>query len=64
MSRNMLSVLERPPLWVLAVLAVLAMPGSAGAEVQTFHRFEAVATANFIVNQQCPDGSTFRSESR
>ncbi len=58
MSRNMVRVLRRPRLWVITVLGVLAMPGAAGAEVQTFHRFEAVATANYTVTQQCPDGST------
>ena len=58
MSGNMARVLARPRLWVIAALGVMAMPGSAGAEVQTFHRFEAIATANYTVEQQCPDGST------
>jgi hypothetical protein len=57
-TRNMVKVLRRPRLWVITVLGVLAMPSSAGAEVQTFHRFEAIATANYTVDQQCPDGST------
>jgi hypothetical protein len=58
--RSVLSTgrLRRPILWVITLLGVLAMPGLAGAEVLTFHRFEAEATANYIVNQQCPDGST------
>jgi hypothetical protein len=43
---------------VLALLGVLAMPGSASAAVDTFHRFEAEATANYTVSRQCPDGST------
>src|SRR5688500_15840736 len=32
------------------------MPASAAA-VQTFHRFEAIATANHTVTEQCADGS-------
>ena len=42
----------------IALLAVLAVPGSAAASVETFHRFEAVATANYVVDEQCADGST------
>jgi hypothetical protein len=37
---------------------VLAVPTTAGAEVQTFHRFEVVATANYTVSELCTDGST------
>jgi len=37
---------SRPYSIVLAVVAVLAAPASASAAVETFHRFEAVATAN------------------
>ena len=51
-------LVRRPRLWVLALLGVLTMPGPASAAVETFHRFEAVATANYIVTRQCPDGST------
>ena len=58
MTRDMVRTLRRPRLWVLTLLGLLAVPGSAGAEVQTFHRFEAIATANYVVDQQCPDGST------
>lgn len=47
-----------PRLCVLALLGLLAMPGSASAAVETFHRFEAVATANYTVTRECPDGST------
>ncbi|HEV3402007.1 MAG TPA: hypothetical protein VG078_09335 [Acidimicrobiales bacterium] len=50
--------MRRPRVWVLALLGVLAMPGSASAAVETFHRFEAEATANYTVSRQCPDGST------
>jgi hypothetical protein len=42
----------------LAVVGGLAMAASAVADVETFHRFEAVATANYTVSKQCPDGST------
>ena len=42
----------------LAVLGGLAVPASAAADVETFHRFEAVATANYTVSEQCADGST------
>lgn len=37
---------------------VLAVPTTAGAQVQTFHRFEVVATANYTVSELCADGST------
>jgi hypothetical protein len=42
----------------LAVLGGLAVPASAAADVETFHRFEAIATANYTVSEQCADGST------
>jgi hypothetical protein len=41
----------------LVVLGGLAMPASAAGAVQTFHRFEALATANYTVTEQCADGS-------
>jgi hypothetical protein len=37
------------------------VPASAGAAVERFHRFEAVATANYTVNEQCSDGSTVQT---
>ena len=43
---------------LLAVLGVLAVPASATAAVETFHRFEAIATANYTISKQCADGST------
>jgi hypothetical protein len=43
---------------LLAVLGVLAVPASASAAVETFHRFEAIATANYTVVEQCADGRT------
>jgi hypothetical protein len=42
----------------LAVLGGQAVPASAAADIETFHRFEAVATANYTVSEQCADGST------
>ena len=49
----------------LVVLGGLAMPASAAAAaVQTFHRFEAVATANYPVTEQCADGSTADTRAR
>jgi hypothetical protein len=43
---------------LLVLLALLALPAAAGAVVETFHRFEAVATANYTIDEQCLDGST------
>ena len=43
---------------LLAGFGVLAMPTTADAAVQTFHRFEVDATANYTVSEQCADGST------
>ena len=43
---------------LLALLAALAVTAVAVAAVETFHRFEVEATANYVVNQACPDGST------
>jgi len=47
-----------PVVPVVAVAGLLIAPAQAGAAVPTFHRFEAVATANFTVVEQCDDGST------
>jgi hypothetical protein len=43
---------------LLALLAALAAPGAASAETVTFHRFEVVANANYVVNKTCDDGRT------
>jgi hypothetical protein len=43
---------------LLAVFGALALPASATAAVETFHRFEAIATANYTINKACADGST------
>ena len=41
-----------------AGLGLMAVPTTAGAAVQTFHRFEVDAIANYTVTKQCADGST------
>jgi hypothetical protein len=43
---------------ILLALAALLLPASAAAATEKFHRFEVEATANFVVNQTCPDGTT------
>jgi hypothetical protein len=43
---------------LLVLLGALAIPAAATAEVEIFHRFEAVATANFTVSEICDDGRT------
>jgi hypothetical protein len=43
---------------LVAGLGVLAVPTTAGAAVQMFHRFEVDATANFTVTELCADGRT------
>jgi hypothetical protein len=49
---------RRSALWFVALLAALVVPASATAAVETFHRFEAVATANYVVTEKCADEST------
>jgi hypothetical protein len=58
MSTTSLRRLRQPALWVVALLAALVVPAAASATTDTFHRFEAVATANYTVSEQCADGST------
>jgi hypothetical protein len=44
---------------LLAVFGVLATAAPAGAaDEERFHRFEAIATANYTVTKECADGST------
>jgi hypothetical protein len=47
----------RLALLLVGVLAFV-LPASAAAATETFHRFEAVATANYTLTEQCADGST------
>jgi hypothetical protein len=49
---------RRAVLWIAGLLAALVVPAAATAATTTFHRFEAIATANYTVVKQCPDGST------
>ena len=51
------SMVRRTVIALIAVVGVLSVPGAANAAVETFHRFEAEATANYIVNTQCAGGS-------
>jgi hypothetical protein len=43
---------------LLALLGALAIPAAATADVETFHRFEVDATANYTITETCPDEST------
>jgi hypothetical protein len=43
---------------VAAVLGALAVPSWAAATVETFHRFEANAVANYTITHTCADGTT------
>src|SRR5918992_1332961 len=43
---------------VAVVLGALLVPSWAAAAVETFHSFSAEATANYVVNVACDDGST------
>lgn len=49
---------RRSAFWFVALLAALVVPAAATAAVETFHRFEVGATANYVVTEQCADGST------
>ena len=42
---------------LIVLLAALAAPAVAPAAVDTFHRFEVDATANYVVTEQCDDGT-------
>lgn len=43
---------------VVVFFAALGLATAATAAVETFHRFEAVATANYTITETCPNGST------
>jgi hypothetical protein len=45
-------------IWVFALAAAAFVPASATAATETFHRFEVIATANYVVTQECADGTT------
>ena len=42
----------------LALLGALVIPAAATADVETFHRFEFDATANYTITETCSDGTT------
>ena len=44
-----------------ALLGALLVSPSATAAVESFHRFEANATANYVVTEECADGSTVQT---
>lgn len=48
----------------LVALGALLLPAAATAAVETFHRFEAIASALYFVTQTCPDGSTVQKQIR
>ena len=48
----------RTAVLLLAVVAALIAPASASAATDTFHRFEVVATANYVVMKDCGDGTS------
>jgi hypothetical protein len=50
-------MVRRSAIASLAIGWMLVLPAMAAAEVETFHRFEAVATANYVVDTPCADGS-------
>ena len=54
----MSTTLPRYLVQIVVVLVMLCVPASASAAVERFHRFEAIATANYVVAQDCADGST------
>jgi hypothetical protein len=58
MSRRSLRRPLRHAIALLAVAGALAVPATAAAAVETFERFEAVATANYVVTEDCGEGAT------
>jgi hypothetical protein len=43
---------------LMALAGALLFPAPASAATETFHRFEVVATANYVVTRDCGDGRT------
>jgi len=43
---------------LLALTGALAVPAAAFAATETFHRFEVDATADYVVTEDCGDGTT------
>ena len=53
-----MTVRSRTIVLPLLVLLALATAATAAAAVETFHRFEVDATANYTITETCPDEST------
>lgn len=58
MSNTFARRTRKHAVWLVALVSALLVAAPATAAVETFHRFEVDATANYIVNKACPDGST------
>lgn len=58
MSSTLSLRLFRAAAFFSALFGALLLAGAASADVETFHRFEAVATANYVVTEDCGDGRT------
>jgi hypothetical protein len=58
MSITSSQLLRRPAFWLVALLTALIAPFAAAQAIETFHRFEVIATANYTVTEQCANGST------
>ena len=58
MQRTMKTSLHASAIALLVLVGALAVPTAASATTERFHRFEAEATANYVVTQQCADGTT------
>jgi hypothetical protein len=56
-----MTVRSRTIVLPLLVLLALATAATAAAAVETFHRFEVDATANYVVAETCADGSTVQT---
>jgi hypothetical protein len=53
--------LRTPVIAFVVLLGALVIPAVAAADVETFHRFEFDATANYTVTETCSDGSTVQT---
>ena len=58
MSRSATLRSRVPAVVFLAFVCAFVVPAAAGAATSTFHRFEAEATANYTVTEQCADGTS------
>ena len=58
MSRGVLRRWSRSAIAVVVLVGALVFTASAAATVETFHRFEVDAVANYTVTEQCADSTT------